>query len=93
LGQCLSYDDENFDYYTSGVLIHEFIPDVTFKIINGAPLKLSKSQMRKEPDFVNNDTPFDKFIKAESTNIESNDNNDVDLFETWLCGVYCKIGI
>jgi len=35
---CLTYDDDNFDYYTAEVLLNQYIPDVTQKIFNSKSL-------------------------------------------------------
>jgi len=61
---CLTYDDDKFDYTSAEILLNQFIPDVTQKVLNGESLTLvqikavcrGKSFFRQErnADNVNN---------------------------------------
>jgi len=37
---CLTYDDDQFDYASADILLNQFIPDVTQKVLCGVSLKL-----------------------------------------------------
>jgi hypothetical protein len=45
LGDCLTYDDKDFDYQTIEVIIKQFIPDVTAKIFNEVSLRSTRLKL------------------------------------------------
>lgn len=70
------FDEDDFDYYSTDVLLNEFIPEVTHKILSQRGLKMSfieaQRTRRTKAVFVNNNIPFSGFtLKVEVPNYDT----------------------
>jgi radical SAM protein with 4Fe4S-binding SPASM domain len=62
LGSYSFYDEENFKYYSFGVIMYEFIPEVTYKILSEKKLRTKLFRFNRDIVFSNRLLPFDGAI-------------------------------